>query len=204
MRELLGRDPGFRRYQTALSIFGAGLLAFTPLLVVCLSDALQVPALWQVLVTTTLPILVVPFAVHPWARYLDAHRVLAFRAVHGRVQVVGVTLLIGAVLLHVEWLLWPGAIVMGIALAAGGLAWTLGHNDFAPHGEETRYMAVHVTLTGIRGLVAPPLAIALYHGLEAVGRGLGPYALLAPYALVLAGARQFHVLDQGRRAQAAA
>lgn len=204
MRELLQRDRGFRRYQTALSLFGAGLLALTPLLVVSLSDALRVPALWQVLVTTTLPILVVPFAIQPWARYLDAHRVLAFRAVHGRVQVVGVTLLVAAVLLRIEWLLWPGAIVMGVALAAGGLAWTLGHNDFAPRGEETRYMAVHVTLTGMRGLVAPPLAIALYHGLEAFGRGLGPHALLAPYTLVLVGAWRFSALDRERRAQLAA
>jgi hypothetical protein len=204
MRQLLARDVGFRRYQTALSVFGSGLLALTPLLIVCLSEALRVPALHQVLVTTVLPILVVPFAIQPWARYLDTHRVLAFRALHGRVQVVGVTLLVAAVLLHVEWLLWPGALLMGVALAAGSLGWTLGHNDFAPRGEETRYMALHVTLTGLRGLLVPPLVVALYHGLEALQSGLGPYALLVPYALVLAGARQFHALDRERRAVAPA
>ena len=73
-----------------------------------------------------------------------------------------------------------------MSLAAGNLGWTLGHNDFAPRGEETRYMALHVTLTGMRGLVAPPLTIALYHLLDNLRTGLGPAALLVPLLLVVA------------------
>ena len=65
------------------------------------------------------------------------------------------------------WLLLPGSLLLGVSNAAGSLGWTLGHNDFAPRGEETRYMALHVTLTGMRGLVAPPLTIGLYYLLEA-------------------------------------
>jgi hypothetical protein len=201
MRALLAEDPAFRRYQMAMSVFGAGLLSLMPLLVICLGDVLRLPALWQVLVTTAVPVMVVPFAIQPWARYLDLHRVLAFRAVHARVTVASVLLLAGAVLLHQPWLLAPGALLLGISTAAGSLGWTLGHNDFAPRGEETRYMALHVTLTGLRGLVAPPLVIAGYHALDTVRPGLGPYALLVPVLLVLLGARRFHRMH---RAQAAA
>ena len=68
-------------------MFGAGNLALIPLLVVCLNEVLGLPAFMQVLVTTALPVLVVPIAIQPWARYLDRHRVLAFRAVHGKVNV---------------------------------------------------------------------------------------------------------------------
>ena len=196
MRELLARDEAFRRYQYAMSMFGAGMLSLTPLMVICLGDVLQLPALWQVLVTTAVPVMVVPLAIQPWARYLDLHRVLAFRSVHGKVTVVAVVLLVGAVLLHLPLLLAPGAILLGISLAAGSLGWTLGHNDFAPRGEETRYMALHVTLTGLRGLVAPPLTIALYHLLAAMRTGLGPVALLLPLLLVVAGARRFHVMHR--------
>jgi hypothetical protein len=201
MRELLARDVAFRRYQYAMSTFGAGMLSLTPLMVICLGDVLRLPALWQVLVMTAIPVLVVPFAIQPWARYLDTHRVVAFRSVHGKVTTVAVVLLVTAVLARVPWLLAPGSLLLGTSLAAGNLGWTLGHNDFAPRGEETRYMALHVTLTGMRGLVAPPLTIAVYHLLERMHAGLGPAALLLPTILVGSGAYQFHAM---RRAQLAA
>ena len=145
--------------------------------------------------------MVVPFAIQPWARYLDLHRVLAFRSVHGKFTVAAVVLFVLAVLLHVPLLLAPGAVLLGVSTAAGSLGWTLGHNDFAPRGEETRYMALHVTLTGIRGLVAPPLTIALYHLLGRLHAGLGPVALLLPMLFVMSGAYRFHVMH---RQQAAA
>jgi hypothetical protein len=61
-------------------------------------------------------------------------------------------------------------------------------------------MALHVTLTGIRGLVAPPLTIGLYHLLDNLRTGLGPGALLLPLLLVGSGAYRFHTM---RRAQLA-
>jgi hypothetical protein len=200
MRQLLARDEAFRRYQYAMSTFGAGLLSLTPLMVICLGDVLQLPALWQVLVMTAIPVLVVPFAIQPWARYLDLHRVVAFRAVHGKVTMVAVVLLVMAVLARLPWLLAPGSVLLGISLAAGNLGWTLGHNDFAPRGEETRYMALHVTLTGMRGLIAPPITIGLYHLLGYLHSGLGPAALLLPLAFVGSGAYQFHSMRQAQLA----
>jgi len=204
MRALLARDDAFRRYQYAMSMFGAGLLSLTPLMVICLGDVLQLPALWQVLVTTAIPVMVVPFAIQPWARYLDLHRVLAFRSVHGKFTVAAVVLFVAAVLLHMPLLLAPGAVLLGVSSAAGSLGWTLGHNDFAPRGEETRYMALHVTLTGMRGLVAPPLTIALYHLLGHQHAGLGPAALLLPLLFVASGAYRFHVMHRQQVAANAA
>jgi hypothetical protein len=191
IRSLLARDAAFRDYQVAMSLFGAGLLTLTPLMVVCQNEVLHLPAFWQVLVTTAIPVLVVPFAVRPWAAYLDTHRVLAFRAVHGRYTVTAALLLVTAVFARQPWLLVPGAVILGISNAAGSLGWTLGHNDFAPRGEETRYMALHVTMTGIRGLLTPPLGIGLYYGLDSVHAGAAPLALLLPVGLVVVGARRF-------------
>jgi hypothetical protein len=196
IRELMARDAVFREYQLAMSVFGAGMLTLTPLMVVCQNEVLGLPAFWQVLVTTALPVLVVPFAVQPWAAYLDSHRVLAFRAVHGKVAIAATALLVAAVLLRVPWLLAPGALLMGVSTAAGSLGWSLGHNDFAPRGEETRYMALHVTLTGVRGLLTPPLAIGLFHLLDAWRSGLGALALLLPFALIAAGARRFAAMHR--------
>ena len=198
VRGLLARDAAFRRYMYAMSLFGAGNLTLIPVLVVCFDEVLHLPSFWQIAVTTAVPVLVIPFAIQPWARYLDHHHVVAFRSVHGWVLVAASILLVAAVLLRQPVLVWPGALLMGVSLAAGSLGWSLGHNDFAPRGEETRYMALHVTLTGLRGLLAPPLAVLAYHGLEHLHRGLGPWALMLPLALIVAGAREFTVMDRGR------
>ena len=190
-RALLALDPDYRQYMVAMSIFGAGMLALTPLMVMSLDDVLGASEFVQVAVTAAVPIVVIPFAIHPWARFLDRAHVVEFRSVHGWVLVAAATLLVAAVLLGWPVLLWPGSLLLGVSLAAGSLGWSLGHNDFAPRGEETRYMALHVTLTGLRGLLAPPLAIGAYHLLDAWRPGTGAWALLLPLALILIGARRF-------------
>jgi hypothetical protein len=132
-----------------------------------------------------------PVAIQPWARFLDRHHVIVFRSVHAWVAVAGAVLLAAAVLAELPALLWPGALLMGISLSAGSLGWSLGHNDFAPRGEETRYMALHVTLTGLRGLLAPPAAILAYHGLRHMHAGVEAWVLVLPVALIVAGAWLF-------------
>jgi hypothetical protein len=198
IRELLARDAAFRHYMYAMSLFGAGVLTLPPLMVICLGDVLRVSAFVQVAVTTSLPILVIPFAIQPWARYLDRHHVVVFRSVHGWVGTGAALFLVSAVLLDAPLLLWPGAILFGTSLAAGSLGWALGHNDFAPRGEETRYMALHVTLTGVRGLFVPPIGIGLYHGLESWRPGTGAWALVLPLALIVLGAREFTAMRRLR------
>jgi hypothetical protein len=191
IRQLLARDATFRRYMLAMSVFGAGHLMLPPLLVVCIDDVLHASEMVQVAITAAVPILVMPVAIQPWARFLDRHHVIVYRSVHAWIAVAGAMLLAAAILTGWPILLWPGALLMGISLAAGSLGWSLGHNDFAPRGEETRYMALHVTLTGLRGLVAPPLAILAYYGLQILRPGVEPWAMLLPVALIALGAWQF-------------
>ena len=201
VRHLLATDGDFRHYMLAMSLFGAGFLTLTPLMVICLDDVLRAPELVQVAITTAVPVLTIPLAIRPWARFLDRHHVIVFRSVHSKVGVAGTLLLVLGVLAHLPFLLWPGALLLGISLAAGSLGWTLGHNDFAPRGEETRYMALHVTLTGIRGLLAPPVGIALYHALEAWRPGAGAWSLVLPLVLVGAGSREFTAMRRLRESR---
>jgi hypothetical protein len=198
IRHLLATDRDFRHYMLAMSLFGAGFLTLTPLMVICLDEVLRASEFVQVAVTTAVPILTIPLAIRPWGRFLDRHHVIVFRSAHSKVGAVASLLLVLAVLLHLPLLLWPGALLLGVSLAAGSLGWTLGHNDFAPRGEETRYMALHVTLTGVRGLLAPPVGIATYYLLERWRDGAGAWALLLPLALVFAGAREFSAMRRLR------
>ena len=174
VRQLLATDVTFRRYMFAMSVFGAGHLMLTPLLVVCLDDVLQASELVQVAITAAVPILMMPLVIQPWASFLDRHHVITFRAVHSRSPWRARACSRSPCSPDWIWLLWPGALLMGASLAAGSLGWSLGHNDFAPRGEETRYMALHVTLTGLRGLIAPPVAILAYYALQRVSRASSP------------------------------
>lgn len=191
IRQLLARDATFRRYMLAMSVFGAGHLMLTPLLVVCIDDVLHASEIVQVAITAAVPILVMPMAIQPWARFLDRNHVIVYRSVHAWIAVAGALLLAAAIITGWPVLLWPGALLMGVSLAAGSLGWSLGHNDFAPRGEETRYMALHVTLTGLRGLVAPPLAVLAYYGLQRLQPGVERWTIVLPVALIAVGAWQF-------------
>lgn len=199
LRQLLANDKRFREYMLAMSVFGAGHLMLTPLMVVCLDDVLGAPEIVQVAVTAALPVLMMPLAIQPWARFLDKCHVIVFRSVHARLAAAGAVLLSAAVLAGLPLLLWPGSLLMGISLAAGSLGWSLGHNDFAPPGEETRYMAVHVTLTGLRGLFAPPAAIFSYHALKHWYPGLEQWSLLLPVAFIATGAWMFAAMRRSWR-----
>jgi hypothetical protein len=60
-------------------------------------------------------------------------------------------------------------------------------------------MAIHVTLTGVRGLLAPLVGIAIYQWLEHLEPGRGRYVLLLPLGLTLAAACTFVVLARLKR-----
>ena len=186
----------------AMSTFGAGNLMVTPLMVVTLDDVLHAPEIVQVAVTAALPIVMMPVFLQPWAAFLDRHHVIVYRSVHAWIAVAGSVLLAAAVLLHAGWLVWPGALLMGISLAAGSLGWSLGHNDFAPRGEETRYMALHVTLTGLRGLFAPTGAVLVYHALLRWLPGFETWSMLLPVAFITLGAWQFTAMRRAHLAEA--
>jgi hypothetical protein len=53
-----------------------------------------------------------------------------------------------------------GSICYGAGLGAGGVAWNLWVTKFAPAERTADYMALHVSLTGLRGIIAPQLSYA--------------------------------------------
>jgi hypothetical protein len=63
-------------------------------------------------------------------------------------------------------------------------------------------MGVHVTLTGLRGLVAPAIALAIYEALEARHPGAGTGVFAVCLAFSLTGALGFGLLARGMTAPA--
>ena len=197
--EVLKTDRWYRRYMATMFIFGSGNLMVIALLVVILTEQLEVSRLVQVLVTTTIPLLALAAFTPVWARFLDRVHILDYRARHSWMFVATMALFVPGALFGQLWLFVLGALVMGAAFAGGRLGWNLGHNDFASDGRSTLYMSIHVTLTGIRGLIAPLVGVGLYQWLESVQPGRGRFVLLFPFMLTLAGAVTFVVLARLRR-----
>lgn len=195
---VLRQDRWYRRYMATMFLFGSGNLMVIALLVVLLTEQLGMPRFDQVLITTTVPLIAVALFTPFWARRLDRMHVLEYRAVHSWMFVAALGCFAPAAILAKDWLFWLGALLLGSAFAGGQLGWNLGHNDFASEGRSTLYMAIHVTLTGVRGLFAPLVGIALYQGLEALEPGRGRYVLLLPLLLTVAAACTFVVLARCR------
>ena len=199
---VLRTDIWYRRYMATMFVFGAGNLMVIALLVVILTDQLGVSRLMQVLITTTIPLLALATFTPVWARYLDKVHILDYRAWHSWTFVATMALFVPGAIFGQVWLFLLGALALGAAFAGGRLGWNLGHNDFASEGRSTLYMGIHVTLTGIRGLIAPLVGVGLYQWLESIEPGRGRFVLLFPFMLTLAGAVTFVVLARMKRREA--
>jgi hypothetical protein len=185
------RDPAFRRYMFWMSLYGSGNLMVGAQLVVLFSDRLQLSSTAQILLLSVVPLLLMPVFLPWWARMFDRGHVIEYRARQCWSLVAAVAVMGIAVMLRAHWLLGLGAVLMGASMAGANLGWNLGHNDFATLGRSQHYMGVHVTLTGVRGLLAPPTGILCYEGLERLRAGLGILSLLVPLSMVTAGAIGF-------------
>lgn len=151
-----------------------------------------------------------------WAHYLDKVHVTRFRTRHGLTWIFTQTTSFFAVFaaasgVGFEWLilliLIP-RIGQGLLFGGGRLAWQLGHHDFADRHRAATYMAIHQTLTGVRGFIAPFFGVLLYAGwagsdnLLGTGlsvpawRGIGYWVFAITTAFALIGWLGFVQLDR--------
>lgn len=195
-RRVLAADPGYAGYMRGMFIFGSGNLMLPAPVLLILGEQLHLSAFQQVLIVGTLPLLVLPLAIGPWARFFDRVHIVQFRAVHAWSFVsASLAFLLGCVLGSWVWLL-AGSVLLGVGYAGGQLGWNLGHNDFARPEQAALYMGVHVTLTGIRGLLAPLAGVAAYRALDSALPGHGAWMLLLPLVLNISGAFTFRRLHK--------
>ena len=192
--QVLRDDAIYRKYLLWQFIFGSGnLMTIAPLILV-LTYNMGVPRLTQILITASVPTLLMPATTPFWASALATRHVVAFRALNSRVFVLASATVFFGGIFQSLWLLWISAVLIGVAFGGGMLIWNLGHNDFAPQERNVEYMSVHVTLTGIRGLIAPLIGVGFYGLLESYKPGTGPWALSLPFVLTLCGSCGFHWL----------
>lgn len=195
---LLLEDFQFAKYMACQFVFGVGNLMLTAPLVIVLNDKFELDYLGEILIVTTVPILMIPLSTPLWAKLLNKMHVLSFRAIHSWLFVgSAICFAIGIATLDITWM-WVAAIIRGIGFGGGVLAWNLGHQDYAPVEHSGRYMGLHVTLTGIRGLLAPAFGVALYTALLNQGFDAGPIVFVCGATISAVGGIGFIILAKER------
>ena len=154
-------DIGFRKILIMWMLLGTGNLLLNALRVDYLTNPkyhLGLGELEIALLATTIPNLSRLISSIVWGRLFDRINffilrvginvtfMLAFFSFFFSSSVLGLAL---------------GAILFGVAVSGGDVAWNLWTIRFAPKGLSSDYMSVHTSLTGLRGLIAPFLAFAL-------------------------------------------
>lgn len=202
-RSVLRDDHDFRGYMIGMFIFGSGNLMLLAPLIVLMNESFALSRFSQVMITSTVPLVALALSVPLWARILDGSHIITYRTRQSWSFVIAILFFALAAQFQIDWLLWLGGATLGVAYAGGNLGWNLGHNDFSNDHRATLYMGIHVTLTGIRGLLMPPLGVLFYEFLKREDVGLGDYALFLPLSLSLLGALWFVRLHRQRQARLA-
>jgi MFS family permease len=172
---ILREDKPFARYLLCYFLHGSGnllMLAINPIFFV---ETLHLDYSRGASALVAIPELLMLLTSGFWGRKLD-------RMSPYRLNGILTTILAGAplALFFASSPAWAygGQVFYGLSMSGLNLTWILGVLYFASETAVPVYLGIHITLTGIRGLLAPLVAIALYET-------LGPRAVYAAsFALI--------------------
>lgn len=174
MREVLRKDPRFARYCTAQMCIGTANLMIMPVNTIVLTKVLALTYTTSNGLLDIIPRLATIFMLPIWARLFDRVGVLRFRVVNsicwsGSLLFCGLGAMFamlhqhGAAVLVAAMIAYCiGRVADGMAQSGGAIAWNIGHLHFAEDDKADLYMGIHVSLTGLRGLLAPLFGTLLY------------------------------------------
>ncbi len=155
---LLWRDPKFGKFMLVQMMMGFANLMTMPVLILLLKwqGANWVEAMLIIGVATALPrAITMPL----WGRILQRLNPMQARAIFNLIWPIGFLMiaLSGSNL----WVVFAARVFIGVGQGATFLLWTLQQTYFARKEDLPRYMGVHGTLTGIRGLIGPAVGVVL-------------------------------------------
>lgn len=191
---VLADDANYRNYQICQLLIGMGnMMSWTPFVIIA-KQQFNLDYLPGILLTQVVPMAMMPLTIPLWAKLLDSVHVIQFRAIHSWLFVVTMLLALIAGQTSTLWLLYAASVIRGIAFGGGALAWNLGHLSFVKPEKSQDYMAVHVTLTGLRGLTAPFMGVAIYNTIEKRFPNEGSWSFAIALLITVAGSLGFYHL----------
>lgn len=188
---VLKEDRDYRRYQTCQLLLGFGnIMSWTPFVIMA-KQQFDIDYFWGIMLTQVIPLMMMPFAIPLWAKLLDSVHIVEFRAIHSWIFIFSMACALIAGQTNIMGFLFAASIFRGIAFGGGALAWNLGHLQFVKPDKSQDYMSIHVTLTGLRGLTAPFVGVAIYNTLETRHPGSGSWIFALTLAITTTGALGF-------------
>lgn len=180
---ILRNDKPFAQYCTAQYFLGSANFMVDPILTVVLTSRLKLSYFECSLLMDQVPTCVMLLTVRSWAHLFDRIGVLQFRVINSAIWLASIVGCAGAMFLidagarsgaapALSGTFWGWAalgvlvasrLVNGIGRGGGAIAWNIGHLHFAGEHQKELYMGIHVTLTGLRGLVMPAVGTVLYN-----------------------------------------
>ncbi len=155
--ELFSNRPFFR-FQLAWMFFGSGSVAISAVLPFYLKGEFQATHQQATAVINTIPMLTIALTLPYWGRMLDRSNPLVMRLLTSSLWSLTPLLLYYAVSIeHV----YAAQLIQGVVVSGSTLIWWLGVNYFARSGEVANLMALHQSLTGLRGVFTPFIGIAI-------------------------------------------
>jgi MFS family permease len=153
-------DRDFRTLLISWMIMGIGNLVASSLFVEYLanpSHGINLPEPEVAMLTGVLPVLARSVSSYPWGLIYDRMGLFAVRSVLNLIFALSILIFfLGQS--RTAWAL--GMLLWGLATAGGNVTWGLWVTKLAPQHAVAQYMSVHTFLTGLRGVIAPPLAFA--------------------------------------------
>ena len=179
------RDRPFLLYQIGFALAGSAnhmAMVFVPEV---LKEFVHASDSVIGLVGAVLPALLVTLSAPVWGRYLDRVNPMIGRSTFNALQCVAYGFYAYGGHTLQGWPFFVGAALHGISNGGGTINWLTGSLYFASSSHISLYNAVHVCLTGLRGLIAPVLGLYL---ISESGLNLGPNLFVIASILSLFGA----------------
>lgn len=182
MGQVLRDDPRFARYCKAQMCIGSANLMAMPVNTIVLTKIMHLSYTSSNALLDLIPRGITILMLPVWARLFDRVGVLQFRMTNSLCW-CGSLLFCGFGAMLAAWhnqatggahhpvtlyflagilLYGVGRIFEGLAQSGGAIAWNIGHLHFAEDEKAELYMGIHVSLTGLRGLVAPFVGTLIY------------------------------------------
>lgn len=160
---ILRSDKRFRRYMEWQMLNGfSTLIVETGILVLIISDVFKSSWLAGGSALAAVKLLVAAFAGLLWAGVFDRSNIFNMRFYGAMGWAVSRFVLMLGVYCHSMEILLFSRVISGAAMGVGQLNWRLGHMEFAPPEKDSLYMGAHISLTGLRGIIAPFVGIYLF------------------------------------------
>jgi hypothetical protein len=204
------RDRRFMLYQFGFAIAGIANHMSLALIPIVVKHNVGADRATNFLLVTVVPVALTIATSPLWGRYLDKRDPMFGRGMFNALQAVAYGFYTLGGLSSQLWPFVIGTILHAASAGGSVINWLTGCMYFARTEHVSLYNAVHVALTGVRGLIGPAVGLWLFVGQETIGewqitgQDMGPRVFLVSVVLSVIGLAvmlAMHATDSGPRAQ---